>query len=617
MARRRESVARRRKREQKRPSGSRSRSRSPPHLAAARAIPSQPDDETTPTLPSSPASPKGLLGLLLAVLALALVVSGIVHHGKQTAPARREARRWRYAVLREVPLVGEALPDTRQWCEVTAGLLPALWRVPLDDLLPQLKREVSPVSLLQAVADAGLPLRRGNGHTVYADAEASGSHGAATREWCHPRYRRMLPNLPCHPPGKHALQVAPWLVELAQMNERGWGPAITNSSSGSRHPGSADATHLTLQLPLPHLLEKVWPADEPLPATWPLTAAAAEATDAAARQSLPDDFSLAMAAAVDAVREDRPPPVMEPSSDSHRKPFAARVTCHVRFGHNGTELFEPWSAHHRLLVGLDGQQRVLLFPGSEAHKMGLLPTGHPHARQFRRSLRSRVDELTQSLRGRPRSWLQPSLRAGHVLYVPPGWVPVLVPTVASLSAVCTLSAAVGEEEQGSEAAAAAPWAYSLAAELQRRALAAEPSMFHNTSLEARDVHHALQVWAVAAAGSATDDFFASPHHFLRNLHRQRLKHVAFVYAETPGDALSRHPPLQCAWRRSSPSRSRRPSSDVASLRRQARTYAAFIKQLYALLPEATRQPLVEEVLDRIIGNVGGLHNLFLFYVSCF
>jgi hypothetical protein len=194
----------------------------------------------------------------------------------------------------------------------------------------------------------------------------------------------------------------------------------------------------------------------------------------------------------------------------------------------------------------------------------------------------------------------------------------MVPSVASLSAVCTLTSSAGEEEQGSAAAAAAaPWAYSLVAELQRRALAAEPPMFQNASLDTRDVHHALQVWAVAAAGSATDDFFASPHHFLRDLHRQRLKHVAFAYAETPGDELSRHPPLQCAWRRPSPSRSRRPSPDVASLRRQARTYAAFLKQLYAPLPEATRQPLVEEVLDRIIANVGGLHNLFLFYMSCF
>jgi hypothetical protein len=618
--RRRETVTRRRKREKKRHPDDPTASGRPPAASpsqvssfALRAhLPSQPIGRT-PAPPSHPTSPKGLLGLLIAVLALVLVVGGIVLHGRQTAPARREARRWRYAVLREVPLVGEALPDASHWCEITAGLTPALWQVPVDDLLPELQRGTGPTSLLQAIADAGLPLQRGDGHTVYADAEAPapGSETAA-RDWCHPRYRRMLPDLPCQPPSERAQQLAPWVTELAEMDRRGWSPAAANLSAG--------AEHLTLQLPLRQLISKVWPDAMPLPATWPLAAEVAEATDAAARQSMTGDFSLAMKAAVAAVREGQPPPAMEASNDiGSRKDSAPRVTCRARFGHNGTELFEPWSTHHRLLVGLDGQQRVLLFPGNEAHTVGLLPAGHPHARQFRRSLRSQGSEVTQSLRGRPRAWVQPSLHVGHVLYVPPGWIPVLVPSVASLSAVCTLTSATDGEggEPGSAAGAASPWTYSLTAELQRRALAAEPPMLYNASFDARDIHHALQMWAVVAAGSASDDFFASPHYFLRGLHRDRLKHVAFVYAEAPANELASHPPLQCAWRRPSSSRSRRPPPDIASLRRQIRTYAALLKQLYAHLPEASRQPLVDEVLDRIIANVGGLHNLFLFFASCF
>ena len=576
--------------------------------AAGEAAPPPPPDTDTHTHTSRRFT--GLLSLALALLTLALLAQAIIRHGEQAAPARAEARRWRYAVLRNVPLAAgdgrHGLPSVEQWRSTAAALRPAVWRTSAAQLgLPWAAAAAAPDApspLLGAMSAAGVRLARTNSRSVYARAAAGASR------WCLPRYRRMLPGLPCAPASNESSGLpAPWLAEVARYNARGW-------RDGPRRNGSAQHHALSLEQPLSALLRQVWPDAAPLPATWPLPAAAARATDDGLRNALPDDFSAAMAAAAQAARDNASAPAMEPNAPA-AEDAPPLVTCRVRFGHNGTELLEPWSTQHRFLVALEGAPRAVLLPGNEAHKLGLHPDGHPLAGQLRRSLRVAAHEPVQSMRGRLRTWVHPALTLGDVLYVPPGWVPVLIPAQPSLTAVCTLQAAAPLP-----AAAGAPrWQYSIVAERHRRVLAAQPPHLYNASLASAQLrHHGLRHWAVAAAGAATDDYFASPHHFLRVLHQNRLRLISFVYAEAPPEELARHPPLECAWRRlRSSTRKRRPSSETLAIRRQTYTYGSFVQQTYEPLPDATRQPLVEHALDAVIESVGGIHNLFLFYKACF
>lgn len=528
------------------------------------------------------------LALVAAVLACCVYLT-VQHYGALAAAGRRDARLWLHAVTRVVPCAPETL-DATAWRAARRAGLPRLW--------PAATARAAATAPLRFHVLARLEARGAGRVRVVQSADRHFRTRDADAAGCAQANRNMLPALPCTAAESAEVVSAASLARaLRQGNVTGWAERSKDEdkhqAEGTEEPDAAGRSgYWHVNWTLVEALVAVGSDPQSLPtATWPFPPGAEIATPAeeTAKGVLPPDYSAAMADAAAAVARGEPAPLLASKPLAAPSPAGPSPSCYVHVGHAGVALVEAWSLTHRLVVGLDGSQRVLLFPGSEIARLSTYPDFHPYARQPRRLPRALPEERTQRATRRPRAWVHAVLLPGERLYVPPGWTPSILPLTVGAVAVCTASGAV-----------------SLAAEVQRRVLAAVPAPLFNASLPLSQRHHLLRVHAQALASAAIEDMFANPQVLLQHMHSRRLLLLPVAYAEAP--TLASQPPLTCAQRR-------RPLLDKHA-RHIVNAYDRHAAGLIRLLPVASRPPLVIQAIDALVEHLAGLHNVFVFYASC-
>lgn len=269
----------------------------------------------------------------------------------------------------------------------------------------------------------------------------------------------------------------------------------------------------------------------------------------------------------------------------------AAVTTDAFASHNGTSLQLAWSTAHRFITVTEGRAEVLLFSGSELPRLATVPPLHARAGQ---SLFLQQTDSNVSIQLRPRATAA-TLVPGGVVYVPPGWVVLILPQSVTVALVSS--------------------APSLADTVQQSILADLPAPLLDHSVPLSRRVKWMRVYVEELSDLMSDSLFEVPSIWLKQRYALGLRTLQAVdHFETP----TRQPRLSCGSHQPDDAENtelppERAAEALAAMRVEIRN----ARQNYLLLPDSVRPHLTLQYIDTLLEAAFGLPNVFVFWESCF